>query len=145
MRTHSVKPDGLDKNWVIVDSKDRSLGRVASQIAHLLRGKHKATFVPHLDCGDNVIVINAEKIKLTANKAETKIYYHHTGFIGGIKARAAKDIPAEELLYNAVKGMLPKNKLSRAVIKNLKVYTGEEHPHEAQSPVPAPSRLVSGE
>ena len=145
MRTHSVKPDGLEKNWVIVDSKDRSLGRVASQIAYLLRGKHKPTFVPHLDCGDNVIVINAAKAKLTANKAETKIYYHHTGFVGGIKARAAKDIAPDQLLYNAVKGMLPKNKLSREVIKNLKVYVGEEHPHEAQKPVPAPSRLVAGE
>ena len=145
MRTHSVKPDGLKKDWVIVDSKDRPLGRVASQIAYLLRGKHKPTFVPHLDCGDNVIVINADKVKLTSNKLETKMYYHHTGYIGGIKTRAAKDLKPEERLFNAVKGMLPKNKLSRAVIKNLKVYVGEEHPHTAQQPIAAPTRLVSGE
>ena len=96
MRTHSVKPDSLKKDWVIVDGADRSLGRVASQIAYLLRGKHKPTFVPHLDCGDNVIVINADKVKLTSNKVDTKMYYHHTGYIGGIKARAAKELAPEE-------------------------------------------------
>lgn len=145
MKTHSIKPADIKKEWVVVDSENQSLGRISSQIAYILRGKHKPTFVPHLDCGDNVIVINADKVRLTADKLEKKIYYHHTGYVGGIKAVTAKNLlekKPEKVIFNAVKGMLPKNKLARAVIKNLKVYSGSEHPHSAQKPVPAPKRLV---
>ena len=145
MKTHSIKPADIEKKWVVVDCTDQSLGRLSSQIAYLLRGKHKPSFVPHLDCGDNVIAINAEKIKLTADKLEKKLYHHHTGYIGGIKSISAKDLQAKkpgELIMRAVKGMLPKNKLSNAVIKNLKVYAGSEHPHSAQKPSEAPQRLV---
>lgn len=145
MKTHSIKPSDIKKEWVVVDCENMSLGRISSQIAYILRGKHKPTFVPHLDCGDNVVAINADKVKLTANKMENKLYHHHTGFIGGIKSVSAKELmerKPEALVMKAVKGMLPKNKLSNAVLKNLKVYAGSEHPHSAQKPVPAPQRLV---
>lgn len=145
MKTHSIKPADINKEWVIVDCADQSLGRISSQIAYLLRGKHKPSFVPHLDCGDNVIAINADKVKFTSNKLEKKLYYHHTGYIGGIKSVSAKSLmekKPEEVVFKAVKGMLPKNKLSRSVILNLKVYSGSEHPHSAQKPSEAPKRLV---
>jgi len=148
MKTCSITPADIKKEWVIVDGSNIPLGRVASQIAHILRGKHKASFVPHLDCGDNVIVINAEKISLSGNKWEQKTYYHHTGYIGGIKAITAKDLfqkKPEQMITKAVKGMLPKNKLANKQIKNLKVYVGSEHPHEAQKPSSAPMRLITGE
>ena len=148
MKTCSITPADIKKEWVIVDGSNIPLGRVASQIAHILRGKHKASFVPHLDCGDNVIVINAEKIHLSGNKWDQKTYYHHTGYIGGIKAITAKDLfqkKPEQILTKAVKGMLPKNKLANKQIQNLKVYMGSEHPHEAQKPSPAPMRLITGE
>jgi large subunit ribosomal protein L13 len=145
MKTFSVKPADIQKNWIVVDAADQPLGRVSTEIARLLRGKHKPTFVPHLDCGDNVIVINAEKVKLTGNKWLNKFYHHHTGYIGGIKSISARDLfdkKPEALIEKAVKGMLPKNKLSRHIFLNLRVYKGSEHGHEAQKPVVAQSRLV---
>jgi len=145
MKTQSVTPSDIKKQWLVVDAKDKSLGRVASEVARLLRGKHKPTFVPHLDCGDNVIVINAEKVALTGRKWDTKFYHRHTNYIGGIKSTVAKDMLEaypDRLVNIAVKGMLPHNKLGRKVLGNLKIYVGSEHPHEAQKPVPAPSRLA---
>lgn len=144
MKTYSVKPADIKKSWVVIDAENKPLGRLASEISRILRGKHKATFVPHLDCGDNVVVLNAKKVKLTGRKMEQKVYYRHTNFIGGIKATSASellDTYPERIIENAVKGMLPHNKLGRRVIKNMKVYAGSEHPHEAQKPVAAPLRL----
>ncbi len=145
MKTQSVKPADIEKKWVVVDAADQSLGRVATEIARILRGKHKPSFVPHLDCGDQVVVLNAKSVKLTGRKWDQKVYYRHTNFIGGIKATRASDMLEtypERIIENAVKGMLPRNKLGRRVLKNMKVYAGAEHPHEAQKPVPAPSRLA---
>ncbi|NRA67496.1 MAG: 50S ribosomal protein L13 [Pseudobacteriovorax sp.] len=145
MKTQSVTPSDIRKQWLIVDAADVSLGRVASEVSRLLRGKHKPSFVPHLDCGDNVIVINADKVKLTGNKLETKFYYRHSNYIGGLKSTVAKDLMAtypDRVITAAVKGMLPHNKLGRKVLGNLKVYAGTEHPHEAQKPVAAPARLA---
>ncbi|SME88205.1 50S ribosomal protein L13 [Pseudobacteriovorax antillogorgiicola] len=145
MKTQSVTPADIKKQWVIVDAKDQSLGRIAAEVARLLRGKHKPSFVPHLDCGDNVIVINADKVSLTGRKWDTKFYYRHSNYIGGLKATLAKDLLAtypDRLINFAVKGMLPRNKLGRKVLGNLKVYAGQEHPHEAQKPVAAPLRLA---
>ncbi len=137
MKTVSIKPCDIKKQWVTIDVQDRVLGRVAADIARVLKGKHKPNFVPHLECGDNVIVLNADKIKLTGNKWEQKKYYKHSGYVGGLKSRTAADIRAskpEELVIKAVKGMLPKNKLSSRLMENLRVYTGSEHPHSAQKP-----------
>ena len=148
MKTCSITPSHIKKNWVVVDAKDQALGRVASEVAYLLRGKNKPTYVPHLDCGDNVIVINAKKVKLTGQKWEQKTYYHHTGYIGGIKSITAKDLFAKnptDLIQSAVKGMLPKNKLSRKVIKNLRIFSEEEHNHVQQKPAVAQPRLAHGE
>lgn len=145
MRTQSVTPSDIKKQWLIVDAKDAPLGRVASEISRLLRGKHKPDFVPHLDCGDNVIVINADKLIMTGNKLDTKFYYKHSNYIGGLKATLAKDMLAtypDRIISHAVKGMLPRNKLGRKVLGNLKIYAGSEHPHEAQKPVAAPARLA---
>ena len=124
MKTDPFKPVHIEKNWVTVDASGKTLGRLATQVAAVLRGKHKPSFVPHLDCGDNVVVLNAEKVKLTGRKWDQKTYYHHTGYIGGIKAIQAKDLlkkAPERILEYAVRGMLPKNKLSRQVLKNLRV------------------------
>lgn len=143
MRTTSVKPKDIDKKWYVVDAKDQIVGRLATDIARVLRGKHKPSFVPHLDCGDNVVVVNADKIKFTGNKLRDKNYYRHTEFIGGIKATPAGEMLAkhpERVIEHAVWGMLPHNKLGRKVIKNLKVYAGEEHPHQAQNPEPMIAR-----
>lgn len=145
MLTHNVKPDEIVKNWVIVDAKGQSLGRVSTEIARILRGKHKPNFVPYLDCGDNVIVINAEKVVLTGRKLKQKHYYRYSGYIGGLKSISAEDLLAkypERLLEASVKGMLPKNKLSRSLLTNLKIYAGESHPHAAQNPVAASPRLA---
>ena len=145
MKTQSVTPSDIKKQWLIVDAKDAPVGRIASEVSRLLRGKHKPNFVPHLDCGDNVIVINAEKLIMTGNKLESKFYYRHSNYIGGLKATLAKDMLAEHpdrIISRAVKGMLPGNKLGRQVLGNLKIYPGTEHPHEAQKPVPAPARLA---
>ncbi|WP_062518738.1 50S ribosomal protein L13 [Demequina silvatica] len=137
MRTFSPKPGDVTKNWYVIDATDVVLGRLASQAASLLRGKHKATFAPHVDGGDFVIVINAEKIAISGNKLTDKMVYRHSGFPGGLSA-----VPIGELLEknprrvieNAVKGMLPKTKLGAAQLKHLKVYAGAEHPHAAQQP-----------
>lgn len=138
MKTYSAKPADIEKKWVIVDAEGVVLGRLATLIAMRLRGKHKATFTPHMDMGDNVIVINAEKVQMTGNKRTDKIYYRHTGHPGGIKSRTAGQIlesaHPERVLTKAVERMLPGGPLSRVQMTNLRVYAGAEHPHEAQSP-----------
>ncbi|MHB2166052.1 50S ribosomal protein L13 [Alsobacter sp. R-9] len=139
MKTYSAKPAEVDKKWVLIDGKGLVVGRLASLIAMRLRGKHKATFTPHVDCGDNVIVINAEKVILTGRKRDQKVYHHHTGFPGGIKERSAKFILdgrfPERVLEKAVERMLPRGPLGRQQLSNLRVYKGGAHPHEAQQPV----------
>ena len=126
-----------DKQWVVVDAKDQILGRFSSHVAYLLRGKHKTNFTPHVDCGDNVIIINAAKVKLTGQKWDDKIYYHHTGYPGGIKPATAKEIRNKRpssLLEKAIVGMLPKNRLGRTLHANFRVYDNEQHPHVGQIP-----------
>jgi large subunit ribosomal protein L13 len=139
MKTYSAKPAEVDKKWVLIDAKGLIVGRLASVIAMRLRGKHKATFTPHVDCGDNVIVINAEKVVLTGRKRDQKVYHHHTGFPGGIKERSAKFILdgrfPERVVEKAVERMLPRGPLGRQQFGNLRVYKGATHPHEAQQPV----------
>ena len=138
MKTFSATPADIDKKWIIIDAEGVVLGRLASIIAMRLRGKHKATFTPHMDMGDNVIVINAEKIQLTGKKRTDKIYYWHTGHPGGIKERTAEQILEgkfpDRIVTKAVKRMLPGNRLSRVQMTNLRVYASAEHPHEAQNP-----------
>ncbi len=136
-RTLSANSETADKQWVVVDAEGQTLGRLASKVAKLIRGKHKANFTPHVDCGDNVIVINAEKVALSGTKLDTKEYIRHTGYPGGQRTLLAKEIMAkhpERLVEKAVKGMLPKNSLGRTLYTNLKVYVGSEHKHEAQKP-----------
>jgi large subunit ribosomal protein L13 len=137
MKTSYATKEDVTRDWYLVDAEDKILGRLACGIAHHLRGKHKAIYAPFMDTGDFVIVVNAEKISLTGKKLTDKVYYHHSGYPGGIKAIAAgkllKEKP-EELLRMAVKGMLPKNTLGRAMLKKLKIYAGGDHPHEAQCP-----------
>ncbi|KNG95544.1 50S ribosomal protein L13 [Pseudaestuariivita atlantica] len=137
MKTYSAKPADIDKKWIIIDAEGVVLGRLASIVAMRLRGKHKATFTPHMDMGDNVIVINAEKIQLTGNKRQEN-YYWHTGHPGGIKSRTKEQIlegaHPERVVIKAVQRMLPGGRLSRQQMTNLRVYAGTEHPHEAQSP-----------
>ena len=138
MDTKSYKLDSLNKGWLLVDASDKTLGRFSTNIAKILMGKHKPEYTPHNDVGDYVVVINAEKIKITGNKNEQKMYYRHTGYPGGIKSQNFNDLIAsypDRIITSAVKGMLPKNKLSNSVIKKLKVYKGESHPHSAQNPV----------
>ena len=137
MKTYQAKKEDLIRDWVLVDAENKVLGRLASGIAHRLRGKHKAIFAPYIDTGDFVIVVNAEKISLTGKKLTDKVYYHHSGYPGGIKSITAGKMlreKPEELLRTAVKGMLPKNTLGRAMLKKLKIYAGSDHPHEAQCP-----------
>lgn len=133
-----AKPAEVDKKWVLIDAKGLVVGRLASVIAMRLRGKHRPIFTPHVDCGDNVIVINAEKVAFTGRKREQKVYYHHTGYIGGIKERSARFILEgrfpERVLEKAVERMLPRGPLGRQQLSNLRVYKGEEHPHAAQQP-----------
>ena len=136
-KTISANKETADKKWLIVDAEGQTLGRFASKVAYLIRGKHKPNFTPHADCGDNVIVINAEKIVLSGNKLEVKEYIRHTGYPGGQRILTAREIQAkhpERLIEKAVKGMLPKNKLGNALYKNMKVYVGTEHNQEAQKP-----------
>jgi large subunit ribosomal protein L13 len=137
-KSYVAKPAEVDKKWVLIDAKGLVVGRLASIIAMRLRGKHRATFTPHVDCGDNVIVINAEKVVFTGNKRNDKMYYHHTGFIGGIKERSAKFILEgrfpERVVEKAVQRMLPRGPLGRQQLSNLRVYKGAEHPHAAQQP-----------
>ena len=135
--TFSAKKADNPQKWYLVDADGAVLGRLASQVAHRLRGKHNPKFTPHVDTGDWVIVINAEKIVLTGRKMDQKTYYRHSGYTGGLKQMSAKELlqkKPEELVRSAVKGMLPKNKLGRQLFKKLKVYTGDAHPHEAQQP-----------
>jgi large subunit ribosomal protein L13 len=137
MKTYSQKASEIQRDWLLVDASNQTLGRLATQIATLLRGKHKPTFTPHLDGGDFVIVINAEKVQLTGRKAEQKMYYRHSGYPGGFKAIPYRRMMAEHpdrILRFAVKGMLPKNRLGRQQIKKLKIYAGPAHPHAAQQP-----------
>ena len=139
MTTVSAKPAEIEKDWVLIDATDLVVGRLASQIALRLRGKHKAIFTPHVDCGDNVIVINAEKVRFTGRKVEQQVYYKHTGYPGGIKERTAQQILEgrfpERVIEAAVKRMMPRGPLGRQQMRNLRVYAGAEHPHEAQQPV----------
>src|SRR5262245_47543231 len=135
--TYFPRKSEIVRKWYLVDAKDQALGRVATHVANLLTGKLKPTWVPFMDSGDHVIVINADKVKLTGKKLEQKVYYRHTGFPGGLKSTVAKDFKskhADRMVEQAVKGMLPKNKLGRAVGKKLKVYIGPEHPHSSQRP-----------
>ena len=140
MKTYSAKPSEIDKKWILIDAEGLVVGRLASIIAMRLRGKHKPTYTPHMDCGDNVIVINAAKVVFTGRKRDQKNYYHHTGFIGGIKERSAKSIFEgrfpERILEKAVERMLPRGPLGRKQLGNLRVYPTAEHPHEAQKPEP---------
>lgn len=139
MKTVSTRPQDVDRSWYVVDAEDKTLGRLATEIAHRLRGKHKPEFTPHVDTGDYIVVVNAEKVRVTGNKVNDKIYYRHSGFPGGIKAmnfRDMQDQHPERIVEKAVKGMLPKNPLGRAMFKKLKVYPGAEHPHAAQQPQP---------
>jgi large subunit ribosomal protein L13 len=136
MKTYSAKASEIEKKWILIDADGLVVGRLASIIAMRLRGKHKPTYTPHMDCGDNVIVINAAKVLLTGNKLKKKVYYHHTGYIGGIKERTAGAIMAgkfpERVLEKAVERMVPRGPLGRRQMSNLRVYPGPDHPHEAQ-------------
>lgn len=136
-KTKSINKANADKQWMVVDAKDQTLGRLASRIAMVLRGKHKPLYTPHADCGDNVIVINAEKVKLSGLKWAQKDYIRHTGFPGGQRSLTAEEVMEKNptrLVEYAVKGMLPKNRLGREILRNLHVFAGEEHNHEAQKP-----------
>ena len=136
-KTISAKKESVVKNWWVVDADSRVLGRVASEVAKIIRGKHKPSFTPHIDCGDNVIVINAEKIRMTGDKMNSKEYISHSGYPGGQKRLSPKQLLAkkpERIFEYAVRGMLPKNRLGRQLFKNLHVYIGDQHPHEAQNP-----------
>lgn len=136
-KTVSANKETVNKEWVLIDAEDQVLGRMASIAAKFLRGKYKTNFTPHVDCGDNLIVINAEKVKLTGNKLNDKIYIRHTGYPGGQRTRTAKEYMAKKPTYlveKAIKGMLPKNRLGADLFRNLFVYEGPEHPHEAQKP-----------
>lgn len=137
MKTYYAKPGEVKREWVVIDAEDQVLGRVAVKAATILKGKHKPTYTPHVDTGDFVVIINADKIKLTGNKASSKEYYRHTGHPGGLKCesfREAMEKHPTRVIEHAVKGMLPKNTLGRAMFKKLKVYAGPEHPHAAQQP-----------
>lgn len=137
MRTFSLRKEDVQKDWWIIDVKDKPLGRVSSRIAFILRGKHKADFTPHVDNGDFVIVLNADKVILTGKKEQQKVYRSHSGYIGKLKEVSfskKKEKSPEDIIFNAVSGMLPKNKLGRKIIKKMKVYSGNEHPHQAQKP-----------
>ena len=137
MKTFSAKAGEVNQDWFVVDAADKTLGRLASEIAHRLRGKHKPEYTPHVDTGDYIVVINAEKVKVTGAKATDKMYHHHTGYPGGLKSIPFEkliDKAPERVIQGAVKGMLPRNPLGRAMFKKLKVYAGSEHPHAAQQP-----------
>ena len=137
MKTFSLKNTEVSRDWVLFDASGKILGRFATKIADKLRGKDKPTFTPHVDGGDFVVVINADKVKVTGNKAEQKKYYKHSLYPGGLKEKSYKEVlesTPERIIENAVKGMLPKNKLGKSIIKKLKVYSGSEHPHESQNP-----------
>lgn len=137
MKTFMASPATIDRKWYVVDATDMTLGRLASEVAKVLRGKNKPIFTPHIDCGDNVIVINAEKIKVTGKKMDQKVYYHHSDYVGGLKEATLREKLAkkpEQVIELAVKGMLPKGPLGRQMFTKLHVYAGSEHKHEAQKP-----------
>ncbi len=139
MKTYTARPKDIRRNWYVVDATDKVLGRLAGEVARRLRGKHKPEYTPHMDTGDHVVVINAEKVRVTGNKAADKIYFRHTGYPGGIKSESFEKALAkhpERVIETAVKGMLPKNPLGRAVFSKLHVYAGPEHRHQAQQPKP---------
>ncbi len=137
MTSYMQKKETVERKWYVIDAEGKSLGRVASLAAKYLRGKHKPTYTPHIDCGDNIIIINAEKVNLTGNKLENKMYYNHSQYLGGLRERTAKTMREEypiEMMERAVKGMLPHNRLGRQMYRKLFVYAGDEHKHEAQKP-----------
>jgi large subunit ribosomal protein L13 len=139
MKTYLAKPAEVVRKWYLIDASGKTLGRLASRVASVLRGKHKPTFTPNVDTGDHIVIINADKIHLTGDKLKTKLYIHHTGYPGGLKTATARELHAKrptELLSRAVKGMLPKNPLGKQMARKLKVYAGPEHPHQAQRPEP---------
>ena len=139
MTTVSTKPAEVRREWYVVDAEGKTLGRLASELARRLRGKHKAQYTPHVDTGDYIVVINAEKVRVTGNKRQDKMYHHHTGYIGNLKSinlEKLLDKAPERVLNHAVKGMLPRNPLGRAMLKKLRVYAGPEHCHQAQQPQP---------
>ncbi|MEK9821415.1 MAG: 50S ribosomal protein L13 [Gammaproteobacteria bacterium] len=139
MKTISAKKESVTRDWYVVDATDKTLGRLSTEIANRLRGKHKPEFTPHVDTGDYIVVVNAEKVKVTGNKSTNKLYHHHTGYPGGIKSITFDkliDKAPERIIEKAVKGMMPKNKLSKAMMSKLKIYAGSEHPHAAQQPTP---------
>lgn len=141
MSTYQAKKGEIDAQWYVVDASGYNLGRLATRVATVLRGKHKPTFTPHVDTGDFVVVINASQVQLTGNKLDHKKYHRYSGYMGGLKSTVASTVREEDperMIQQAVKGMLPKNRLSRQIIKKLKVYGGAEHPHAAQQPVPFP-------
>ena len=137
MKTYMANPDKIERKWYVVDAEGQTLGRLAAEVAKVLRGKNKPEFTPHIDTGDNVIVINAEKIKVTGKKLDQKVYYHHSDYVGGMKETTLREMMAkkpEQVIELAVKGMLPKGPLGRSMIKKLHVYAGAEHAHQAQKP-----------
>ena len=144
MKTISAKPGELPRSWYVVDAEGQTLGRLATRIATVLRGKHKPQFTPHVDVGDFVIVVNASKVELSGNKLEQKKYHRFTGYLGHLKTHSAKQVreqDPERMILQAVRGMLPKNRLARHIVKKLKVYPGAEHPHAAQQPVAFPEHV----
>lgn len=139
MRTFTPRPSDIERQWFVVDADGLVLGRLASEVARILRGKHKPVFAPHVDTGDHVIVVNADKVAVTAGKAERKVLYRHSGYPGGLKEQTLGDLlekRPEEAVRRAIKGMLPKNSLGRQMLRKLKVYAGPDHPHSAQQPQP---------
>ena len=139
MITTSAKAETVKRDWFVVDASGKTLGRLSTELARRLRGKHKPVYTPHVDTGDYLVVVNADKVAVTGNKLEDKVYHRHTGYIGSLKSVKLKDLLAkhpERVIEHAVKGMLPKNTLGRAMFKKLKVYSGGEHPHSAQQPAP---------
>jgi large subunit ribosomal protein L13 len=142
MSTTIARPADVEHDWYVIDAADQTLGRLSTRIAQVLRGKHKPIFTPHVDTGDYVVVINAEKIKLTGRKLDQKLYHSYSGYPGGLRSTSAREVLAthpERVIQAAVKGMLPKNRLNRHVFKKLKVYAGAEHPHASQQPKPFPA------
>jgi len=139
MRTISARAEDVKRDWFLIDAEDKTLGRLATEVARRLRGKHKAIYTPHVDTGDYIVIINAEKVRVTGNKAKDKMYYNHSGYMGGMKSISFEkliDKAPERVIERAVKGMLPKNSLGRTMYRKLKVYAGKEHEHAAQQPQP---------
>lgn len=136
-KTYSAKASGVDQKWYVIDAENQVVGRLASQVAHMLRGKHKPMYTPHVDTGDFVVVVNADKVRFTGKKEDDKVYYRHSNYPGGLSSTSPREARAKKpefIIENAVKGMLPKNRLGRQMLSKLKVYAGTEHPHSAQQP-----------